>query len=164
MHVTMLQRWCSAPPPPCPRTLRTYVFVSMDVFKHASLLMEAVVSSLSVGLELLDGGGGGPVRADPVHRGRDSLTEPGLDGPYFAVYLEQDGLHILIHGGLRRPDACVGGVTRCLQLGAGFRRAAVSHRGRRRDKRPKKRRRRRRVDRWEQLQGMPQNRGAGGNL
>lgn len=90
--------------------------------------MEAVVSSLRVGLELLDGGGG-PARADPVHRGRDSLAEPGLDCPYFAVDLEQDRLHALVHGGLRRPDAAVGGVTRCLQLGAGFRRAAVSHRG-----------------------------------
>lgn len=55
---------------PSPRThgrFVTYVLVSMDVFKHTPLLVEAVVSSLSVGLELLDGGGGGPVRADPVH-------------------------------------------------------------------------------------------------
>lgn len=139
----------------------TYVFVSMDVFKHAPLLVEAVVSSLSVGLKLLDGGGGGPVRADPVHRGRHSLAEPGLDGPYFTVDLEQYRLHALIDGGL---DGSVSGVARCLQLGAGFRRAAVSHRGRRREKRLEKRHRRRRVDRWEQLRGMPQNRGAGEKL
>lgn len=158
----MSQRRCYAPTYPAHGRYVTYVFVSMDVFKHASLLVEAVVSSLSVGLELLDGGGGGPVWADPVHRGRDSLAEPGLDGPYFAVDLEEDGLHVLIHGRLRRPDARVRGVTRWLRLGAGFQRAAVSHRGTRRDKRPKKRSQRRRVDRWQQLRGMPQNRGAEG--
>lgn len=125
----------------------TYVFVSLDVFEHGPLLVIPVVSSLSVGLELLDGGGGGPARADPVHRGRDSLAEPRLDGPYLAEDLEQDRLHALVHAALRRQDAVR---TRRLHLGAGVRGAAVSHRGAT-DGRPRKRSQR--LDRWEQLQG-----------
>lgn len=37
----------------------TDVFMSLDVFQHGPLLAIPVVSSLSVGLKLLDSGGGG---------------------------------------------------------------------------------------------------------
>lgn len=59
----------------------TYVLVALDVLQDGPLLVIPVISSLSVCLELLDSSGGGPARADPVHRGRDSLAEPRLNGP-----------------------------------------------------------------------------------
>lgn len=77
--------------------------------------MKPVISSLSVGLKLLDSSGGGPSRADPVHRGRDSLAEPRLDGPYLAEYLEKYRLHALVYATVRRHDAVR---TRCLYLSA----------------------------------------------
>uniref|UniRef100_A0A3Q3KXV9 Uncharacterized protein n=1 Tax=Labrus bergylta TaxID=56723 RepID=A0A3Q3KXV9_9LABR len=99
--------------------------MSLDVFQHGPLLVIPVVSSLSVGLELLDSGGGGCARADPVHRGRHSLAEPGLDGPHLPEDLEQHGLHALVHAALRRRHA-VG--TRSLDLSsARLGRSAVGH-------------------------------------
>lgn len=103
----------------------TDVFVSLDAFQHRPLLVIPVISSLSVGLELLDGGGGGSAGADPVHRGRHSLAEPRLDGPYLPEDLEQHRLHALVHAAaaaaLCRRLGAVG--PRTLYLGG----AAVSH-------------------------------------
>lgn len=98
--------------------------MSLDVLQHGPLLVIPVISSLSVGLKLLDSGGGGPAWADPVHRGRDSLAEPRLDGPYFAEYLEQHRLHALVYVTVRRHDAFR---TQCLCLCAWLGGAAVSH-------------------------------------
>lgn len=102
----------------------TDVFMPLDVFQHGPLLVIPVISSLSVGLKLLDSGGGGSAWADPVHRGRDSLAEPGLDGPYLPEDLEKYRLHALVYATLRRNDAVR---TRCLYLCARLGGAAVSH-------------------------------------
>lgn len=59
----------------------TYVFVTMDVLQNGPLLVIPVISSLSVGLELLHSSGGGPARADPVNRGWHSLAKSWLNGP-----------------------------------------------------------------------------------
>ena len=103
--------------------------MSLDIFQHGPLLVIPVVSSLSVGLKLLDSGGcAGSARADLVHRGRDSLAEPRLDGPQLPKDLEKHRLHTLVDTALRGLVA-VG--KRCLRLCAGLCGAAVSH-GRRR--------------------------------
>lgn len=120
--------------------------MSLDIFQHRSLLVKPVISSLSVSLKLLDSGCGGSARADPVHRGRDSLAEPRLYGPNLAEDLEQYGLHALVYATLWRDD---GVRTWCLDLCAGLGGAAVSHWAKadwRQEERSQL------VDRWEQLQ------------
>lgn len=93
--------------------------MSLDVLQHRPLFVEAVVSSLRVGLELLHGGRGGSAGVHPVHRGRHPLAEPRLDGPNLAKDLEQDRPG----GAPVRWDAVW-----YLQLGARIGVSAVSHR------------------------------------
>lgn len=97
--------------------------MSLDVFQHGPLLVIPVISSLSVGLKLLHSCSGS-ARTDPVHRGRDSLTETRLDGPKLAEDLKQHRLHALVYAALWGQDAVrVRGLYLCAGLGG----AAVSH-------------------------------------
>lgn len=119
----------------------TYVFVTLDVLQNRPLFMIPVISSLSVGLELLHSSGGGPAGADLIHRGWDSLSEPRLNGPELPEDLKQHRFHALVHPSGRQD--VVG--TRGLGVRAGLWEAAVSHR-------QSGRRRRQLVDRRRQLQ------------
>lgn len=120
----------------------------LDVLQHGPLLVIPVVSSLSVGLELLHSGGGGSTGADPVHRGRDPLAEPRLDGPYLAEDLEEHRLHALVYAARRWHDAVrTWRLYLCVLRGG----AAVSHGGGR-ETGGRQEEGSQLVDRWEQLQ------------
>uniref|UniRef100_A0A8C7X8T0 Uncharacterized protein n=1 Tax=Oryzias sinensis TaxID=183150 RepID=A0A8C7X8T0_9TELE len=79
----------------------TDVLVSLDVLQHRPLLVVPVVSSLSIGLELLHSGGGSSTGADAVHRGGHPLSDTRLHGPHLPKDLEQDRLHALVHADVR---------------------------------------------------------------
>uniref|UniRef100_A0A3Q2GC74 Uncharacterized protein n=1 Tax=Cyprinodon variegatus TaxID=28743 RepID=A0A3Q2GC74_CYPVA len=95
----------------------TNVLMSLDVLQHSPLLVVAVVPSLGIGLELLDGRSGSSAGAHLVNRGRDSLTEPALDGPDLTEDLKQHRPHALVHADTFRG----------LGLGARLGWDAVSH-------------------------------------
>lgn len=103
----------------------TDILMSLDVFQHGPLLVIPIISSLSVGLKLLDSGVGSSARADSVHWSRDALAKPRLDGPNLPEDLEKHRLHALVHATRWRQDVYT--IFRCLQLSARFGGAAMGH-------------------------------------
>lgn len=88
------------------KTYRTYILMSLNILKHGSFFVIAVIATLCVRLELLDSSCAWSARAHTVNRGWNTLTEPSLYIPNLSKYLEQHRCHSRLLGRRWRCNHC----------------------------------------------------------